>query len=466
MSSADARAALDAGLGAAATTPVPTIADGQKSTFVPAEAGLALDTKATVAQATGTRLTELGHLWRYVAGAGPVDPVSTVDTPMLEAAVDALEQPVFVEPVDATVAFGENGLQVTPAVDGKGLDAKATMQVLTEQWLAADGPLELPVVVKAPVITDAIAEQAVAEQATPLLAGPVTVVVSGSRATLSVAQLTAGAGFVPTDGALVLVLDGPVLVREVATQLPNVIDDASDARFDFDASGRPVIIDGVPGSSVAPEALSDGIIEASKTPARTTTVPLVRADPEHSRADLERLGVQQVVGQFSTPLTSEPRRTKNIANGASIINGTLVRPGETFSLGGTLSPIDATHGFVEAGVIQNGIHTDGMGGGLSQLSTTTFNAAFESGMELVEHKPHSEWFNRYPEGRESTLSYPGTDMKWKNNTPYGALVKAWVGPCDKSGYGCTFVQIWSTKHWTVESQTFERRNIVAPVTKH
>jgi len=466
MSRADAAKALDSGLAKAATTPVATVADGKESTFVPKEAGLTVDAKETVKTATGVRLAQPGQLWRHVAGGGAIDPVTKVDTKKLNDAIAVLEQPVLVEPVNATVSFTGGKTEVTPASDGEGLDAKAAASALTEQWLTADGPITLAVVTKPPVITDAIAQKVAKEQAEPLAAGAIKVSVEASSATLSVEQLTNGAAFVPKDGALVMVLDGPGLVGMIAQQLPTLLDNASDAHFEFDASGNPVVVAGVPGSTVSPEALTAALVKASQTPQRTATVALVVSDPEHSKQDLDGLGVKEVVSTFSTPLTSEPRRTSNITNGASIVNGTLVRPGETFSLGETISPITASNGFVEAGVINNGIHTDGMGGGLSQLSTTTFNAAFEAGMELGEHKPHSEWFNRYPEGRESTLSYPEVDMKWTNNTPYGAVLKAWVGNCDKSGYGCVHVQIWSTKHWTVESETFARQNVVAPSTVH
>ena len=164
------------------------------------------------------------------------------------------------------------------------------------------------------------------------------------------------------------------------------------------------------------------------------------------------------MSEFSTPLNSEPRRTVNITNGASKISGTLIRPDETFSLTSALGPIDAAHGFVEAGAIINGEHTDAWGGGLSQVSTTTYNAAFLAGFEDIEHRPHSEWFARYPEGREATIFTGTLDMRWKNNTPYGALVQAWVSD------GRVYVRVWGTKHWTVESSTSGRSGVVAPTT--
>ena len=49
-------------------------------------------------------------------------------------------------------------------------------------------------------------------------------------------------------------------------------------------------------------------------------------------------------------------------------------------------------------------------------------------------------------------------MRWKNNTPYGALVQAWVSD------GRVYVRVWGTKYWTVESITSPRSGVVAPTT--
>lgn len=121
-------------------------------------------------------------------------------------------------------------------------------------------------------------------------------------------------------------------------------------------------------------------------------------------------------------------------------------PGEEFSLIEALGPITEANGYVVSHVVENGFVTNALGGGLSQISTTTFNAAFEAGMEDIAHKPHSRWFDRYPAGRESTLYAPTLDMKWGNNTPYGVLVQAWVDEDSSRVY----VRLWSTKYWDVD----------------
>ena len=133
-------------------------------------------------------------------------------------------------------------------------------------------------------------------------------------------------------------------------------------------------------------------------------------------------------------------------------------PDGTFSLTEALGPVTAENGYINAGVLVGGEHVQGMGGGLSQVSTTTFNAAYLAGYEDIEHRPHTEWFSRYPEGREATIYTGVLDMKWKNNTPYGALVQEWVADNQ------VHVRIWSTKYWTVETSTSARSNVKQPTT--
>ena len=83
-----------------------------------------------------------------------------------------------------------------------------------------------------------------------------------------------------------------------------------------------------------------------------------------------------------------------------------------------------------------------VGGGVSQFSTTLFNAAFFAGLEIDEYMAHGLYISRYPYGREATLSYPSPDLKIRNNTPYGVLI--WPTYTDTS----VTVSLFSTKYIT------------------
>jgi vancomycin resistance protein YoaR len=109
----------------------------------------------------------------------------------------------------------------------------------------------------------------------------------------------------------------------------------------------------------------------------------------------------------------------------------------------------------------NGRLTNGVGGGVSQMATTLFNAMFFAGLEDVEHKPHSFYISRYPEGREATVNYPTVDLRFRNDSPHGVLVQTWVGG------GQVHARFWSTPVWDdVRALKSARRNVTQPDVVH
>jgi len=437
---------------------VEVVANDAQATLDPQAAGLTFDARATVDRLTGVDLADPKRLWDQVVGLGEQEPVTQVDEARLTSALEALGTSLSLAPVDGAVMFVDGSAVMTDASEGWALDQEAAAEVVARDWLVGAQPLALPTVVVEPEITQAEAQAALDEVAKPLVSAPISVEVAEKLAVLQPATLAAAASMQPQDGELVLQLDGEALAQEVVAQLPEgVLTSASDARFEFQGD-KPVLVPGEPGTTVAPDDVAQAVAQVVSAQDRTATVELSQTDPKESTEALEKLGIKEVVGEFSTPLTSEPRRTQNIRQGLANITGVLIRPGETFSLTESLGPIDAAHGFVQAGAIVNGEHSDAWGGGLSQVSTTTYNAAFLAGMEDVEHTPHSEWFTRYPEGREATIFTGVIDMKWKNTTPYGALVQGWVAN------GRAYVRIWGTKYWTVEHSTSGRSGVVQPST--
>src|SRR5699024_11128827 len=173
-----------------------------------------------------------------------------------------------------------------------------------------------------------------------------------------------------------------------------------------------------------------------------------------TKEDIEELGIEERIAEFSTPLTADPVRANNLKIGTLAISGTIVMPGETFSLLDTLGPLTPENGYGNAPVVVNGVSKPGMAGGLSQLATTVYNAAFFAGLEDVEHKPHSQYFSRYPEGREATLAAPHVDLKFRNNSDHGIMIESWVGD------GQVNVVFWGTKEWEIKSEISSRRDVV------
>ena len=150
-------------------------------------------------------------------------------------------------------------------------------------------------------------------------------------------------------------------------------------------------------------------------------IPAEVVEPEFTTEDAKALGIKKEVSKFTTYFPYAEYRNINIGRAAELVDGTIVRPGETFSLNGTVGERTAENGFVKGFVISNGIFKEDFGGGVSQMATTMFNAAFFAGMTDVQHKPHSFYIDRYPVGREATVAWPTVDLQWRNDTPYGVL---------------------------------------------
>ncbi|MEO7556479.1 MAG: VanW family protein, partial [Acidimicrobiales bacterium] len=144
---------------------------------------------------------------------------------------------------------------------------------------------------------------------------------------------------------------------------------------------------------------------------------------------------------------------------------TLLKPGETFSLNGTVGERTKANGFTEGYVINDGILTQDLGGGVSQMATTTFNAMFFAGFEDVEHKPHSFYIDRYPIGREATVAWGAIDLRFTNDTPYGVLIQSVVTPSTPTTSGVATVSMYSTKWWDITTSAGKQRNITEPKTR-
>ncbi|WP_413451104.1 VanW family protein [Georgenia phoenicis] len=458
LTAPEATERLTEALADTATQPVPVALADNETTLDPQAAGLELDAAATVDELTGLSF-DPRILVAHVFGAGEQDPVTRVDEEALSAEIERVAETLDVAPVDGAIALTDGQAQPTEPVAGTALDVEAATEVVRETWLTGERPLPLPGEEVPPHVSAEAVQTAMTQIAGPLTRSPVAVEIDGRLIELTPAHLTSVATLEPTDdGALTLQLDGEALVDLVLELDPEVSTAARDASIVLQ-DGRPTIVPGATGMDVDAAGLVDAVAAAAVSSSdRTARATLVEVEPEFTVADAEALGVVEVVSEFSTPFHNDPQRTRNLVVGAEKISNTLIKPGETFSLIEALGPITREQGFVSSGVVVDGLETSGMGGGLSQVSTTVFNAAYFAGMQLDEFQTHSHHYPRYPEGREATVYTPSVDLKWTNTTPYGALVQAWVAG------GEFHVRLWGTKHFDVTTHTSERYNFTQPST--
>jgi len=454
LTPAAAQQRLDQQLADRTSSSIEVAANDKKASLDPLDAGLRLDAAATVDGLTGFTL-DPSRLVRQVSGSSEVVPVTQVDDEKLASALTAIAPRLAVKAVDGTVSVVDGKAASTPAVDGSRLDVTAAAAVVRDSWLSGSLPLELPTTTT-PATIDQTATDAALAQAQTIVGSSVWVEVAGQRAEIPASEIARLTTFPVVDGKLTPTLDPDALYDAVSTRTTKLETKATDARFEFNKKGKPVIRGGKPGTSLDRTALAAAVLQGALSADRTATVALAESQPKSSRADLEKLGVKEKVAEFSTPLTNEPIRTQNLALAAERLTGKLVKPGQTFSVIDAIGPITAATGYKAAHIIENGIFVNGIGGGLSQMATTTYNVGFFAGMIDVEHKPHTYWFSRYPAGREATIYVGSYDMRWRNDSPYGVLMQSWV-----SG-GRLYVAAWSTKYYTVTTTSGPHTNVRAP----
>jgi vancomycin resistance protein YoaR len=445
--------------------PLAVTVEGRSRQVEPAELGLSVDYAATVAEAGARTSWSPAWLWSYATGGDDVDPVVEVDRDALADYLATVEGGLRTAPVDGAITFRKGEVVTTDPVVGHGLEADAAREALVAAYLTTD-EVELPVVELAPDIDAADVATATEEFAAPAMSGPVTLRFGESEVTLKPRQYARALRLVPQDGRLEPTL-GP---KALAHQLAGLV--SSDGAEPVDAeirllAGKPRVIPAKPGVSFDEAELDAGFLELVVRPAgeRSMELPAEVVEPAFTTEDAKALGIKEEISSFTTYFPYADYRNTNIGRAAELVDGTVVKPGETFSLNGTVGERTAENGFVDGFIISNGIFKEDLGGGVSQMATTTFNAAFFGGMTDVQHKPHSFYIDRYPVGREATVAWPTVDLQWRNDTPYGVLVHAHVTPGTPSEQGVVTVRLFSTKYWDITTRTGERYKFTAPATR-
>ena len=195
---------------------------------------------------------------------------------------------------------------------------------------------------------------------------------------------------------------------------------------------------------------------------RSAALPTITTQPDLTTKEAKALGVKEVMSTFTTTFSADDApRVHNISLIAAAVHGSLVRPGEVFSMNAATGQRTAAKGYRTAHVIRNGEIVDGLGGGVCQAGTTMFNTAFFAGLPVPERRNHSLHISHYPMGRDATLNWPTTDLKWRNDSPYGIYITSRATP---STLTFTF---WSTSRgYKVTSSTSSARNFRAPPTRY
>ena len=463
---AEAAQRLQAGLADQVNRDIAATIEGQPVAIDPAEAGLGVDYEASVAEAGGEESWDPVRLWNYFTGGDAFEAEVTVDEAAFQAYLAGLDEQHGATARDGAITFDGAQVVTRKARTGAALDPADDPRRAATAFLEdepADVALEMADVV--PAIDAGDVEEALDGFASPAVAAPVTLSFEGSNIKVFPADYTAALSLVPTDGELVPTLDAAKLTEVVGSKVTQRRPGRRDRRAgQRHAAGRPGQAGRHLRRSSSSRPASSTRSRSRRASARWRWPPRSRSPTSPPRTPAPCRSSERV-STFTTYFPYAEYRNVNIGRAAEIIDGTLLKPGETFSLNDTVGERTEANGFTKGYIISDGILIQDLGGGVSQMATTTFNAMFFAGLEDVEHKPHSFYIDRYPVGREATVAWGAVDLRFTNDTPYGVLIHTNVTPSTPSSSGVVTVTMYSTKYWDITTTTGERYNLTQPKTR-
>ena len=440
--------------------------------------GYSFDVAASTARARRAgREGPLGGLWSTVAGlvkGRRLAPVVRLDRRRLAARIAAIAGDVDRAARPGDLIADEDaagGVRVIAPRPARKLDrAAAAAIVLTAlrdrraRWVA------LPVAVRRSATPAEV--QAAARRARAYVRSPLRLSVDGRTLTPSMRRVL---GFLalepaaPGSRGLRIGVDEAALERFVDSLAADLDRDPRDARIR--APARPAdVVDGQGDLRRRPRRADIAVAE-SRSGRRLQRAAAVTAITDTARGGGHAVAlaftraparlptgaartVTSLLGTFTTRYACCQPRVTNIRLIAEEVDGTVVMPGARFSLNEATGKRTRAAGYVPAPYIANGKIVPSIGGGVSQFSTTLYNAAYLAGLQIDTHRPHSFYIDRYPPGREATLNFPDIDMAWTNDTTAPVLIRATTDATS------VVVTIYGADHGRrVRVQTGERRPV-------
>lgn len=464
----DARDTLTKELAEPAKEPVRIVRGKKTFELTPEEAGVAVDVDASIAQ-TGadTSVWNPFTMLDILLGEESYPIALDVDESTLSSAVASIADDTDREVSEGRIDFPDAKPEVTEPKAGRAVDQKATAALVRDSYPLKHTDLKLPVDPVEPSVSSDEIAAAVSEIAEPAMSAPVTIVAGDKTAELEPEDYAPALSVQVEDGKLAPVVDPKKLAEPLSEATKEIGTPAKDATVVI-RSGKPVVVPGKSGVGVVSTEVATKIVPVltKSGDERTVEVEPKKKDPDVTTKDVQKLGIVEKVSSFTTNFPYAEYRNVNQGRAAALVNGTILEPGETFSFNETVGERTVANGFTTGTMISNGVFREDLGGGVSQVATTLYNAGFFAGLEDVTHKPHSFYISRYPVGREATVAWPSVDLKFKNTTDHGILIQAWVNRSTPGRQGSMNVVMWGTKKWDISAGLSSRRNPRSPATRY
>jgi len=429
-----ARDVLEGKATALSSVPVVFTAGGKRFRIRPAELGVQSDWRAAVddAQRQGSGFAPIRGFRRIgveVFGAD-VTPPTSVLTGALQYELGRIAVVADQPPRDASLSLDGTHVVVHPAQTGRVLDRRAAAAVIVRDLAALDrttAPVSLPMRITQPRV-HAAALRGPAQQARIALSAPVRLLVGGKTVALRPAEL-ARVLELPNGGSSKLAIGGKAADAWLRALGKHVQRKPVNARFSVDGP-RVTIVPDRPGLRIDAVGAGDAVLAAAlrRLPSRRVArIPVATVSAALTAERARSMGIDGIVSTYTTEYGGVPNRIHNVQLVARLVDDKLIAPGAEFSFNRTTGQRTAAKGFLVAPVIVNGELTTGLGGGVCQVSTTVFNAAFEAGVKITARTNHALYISHYPQGRDATVDYPDVDLRFVNDTGHWLLLRTFVG---------------------------------------
>jgi vancomycin resistance protein YoaR len=456
----------------------------------PAELGMVFDPGTSILRAydvgrQGGLFTNLAGQLNAWQGGLDLKPVIVFDERVahgyLQNIAVQIDQPVMETDLHL------NGTEVvyTQGQTGQLLNVDATLaDLLTQLSAFRDGEVQLVVEEQSPLMLDASAQ---ADTLRQILSAPLTLSVADAQPgdpgpwtiepSLLASMLTVGRVQTDAGWQYQVSADAQVLEQFLGQIAPQVDRSPQNARFYFDDTSGQLVLwqSATVGRILDIAATRDAVNQKLLQGGHTIPLVIALARPEASDdATAASLGITGLVtnNSFDGSYTSYFRgsgaaRLQNIQAAASRFYGLLVPPGATFSMGDAMGDISLDNGYAEALIIYNGKTITGVGGGVCQVSTTLFRAAFYGGYPIVERHEHAYRVYYYEQtatgtnpdlaGLDATVYFPLVDLKFTNDRPYWLLMETYF---NRATYSLTWKFYSGDDGRTVDVQNLGLRNVV------
>jgi len=422
-------------------TPLPIEFEGRLWTLSNAQLGPQPDWLAAVNAAyligrQGSMGEKLSAQWRALLGRISLDPPVAFDEGAIRYALSQIAIEVR-RPGRTAVTVGDLTLPSAPGVD---VDVEASTRLVLARLQAGDGrsvPLQTHII--AP--PDA-ASRSTASPDTP--AAPLPLVLRDEVSGLVFALDPATQQRILPNGREGR-LNEAALREIVSGWAEQIYIPAQDARLRFDANaGRPVVIQpSLSGRQLDVDATMAAIGDALAGDRRQAPLPVETIAPKVDSNRINEMGIRELIASGTTYFAgSSPARIHNIEVAAEKFKGVVIPPNGIFSFNSIVQDVSAANGFEDSLIIWGDRTAVGVGGGVCQVSTTVFRAAYLAGFPIVERYNHGYIVSWYGEpGLDATIYTPSVDFKFRNDTDAFLLVQ----PLVDSAQGVITFQFYGTK---------------------